>query len=444
MKLDQIRSLIPDDLRSAIDASPTNSALLIYAANKCSELGSTADGEQILRYALAASPNDSEVQLAFASNFFEQDKDSEALVVIEEVLAQTNYPVQTNILHARLLLRRGEFDAAKSAYHDAIEANPDLAEDDLTESLGDLWKDDVPTSITLEVSSTDTPELNICQPDIDYSNVGGMDSLKEEIRMKAVYPLQKPDLFAAYGKRAGGGVLLYGPPGCGKTFLARATAGEVDAPFISVGIGDVLNRYLGESERNLRRIFDQARRLKPCVLFFDEVDALGASRTDLKENWFRSVINQFLVELDGVDSSNEEVVVLAATNAPWFIDPAFRRPGRFDRVLFVPPPDNEARIAVLRLQLSDKPTEEINYEELASQTEGFSCADLQGVVNEVVEQKLHEAIKAGHPTPITQSNLLSRIKSFRPSCAEWFASAKNYVLFANEGGQYDDLARYLQ
>src|SRR5207253_7673484 len=129
-----------------------------------------------------------------------------------------------------------------------------------------------------------------------------MDKVKEEIRLKIILPLEHPELFQAYGKKVGGGILMYGPPGCGKTHLARATAGEVKAGFLSVGINDVLNMWIGQSEHQLHELFEQARRNKPCVLFFDEVDALGASRTDMKQSAGRQLINQFLSEMDGVQT----------------------------------------------------------------------------------------------------------------------------------------------
>ena len=166
-----------------------------------------------------------------------------------------------------------------------------------------------------------------------------MDALKEAIGVKIIYPATHPEIYAAYGQKAGGGLLMYGPPGCGKTYLARATAGELGATFISVGIADVLDMWIGSSERNLAGIFDTARRHVPCVLFFDEVDALAAKRSDFSNASGRQLINQFLAELDGV-GNNEGMLILGATNAPWHVDPAFRRPGRFDEVLFVPPPDS--------------------------------------------------------------------------------------------------------
>ncbi len=151
-----------------------------------------------------------------------------------------------------------------------------------------------------------------------------MEAVKEEIRVKAIYPIARPELFESYGKRAGGGVLMYGPPGCGKTYLARATAGEIEGTFISVGLNDVLNLWTGSGVQNLHQIFEQARAQRPSVLFFDEVDALGATRSAATSG--QRVVNQFLAEFDGATTSNEGVLILGATNAPWNVDSAFRRP----------------------------------------------------------------------------------------------------------------------
>jgi transitional endoplasmic reticulum ATPase len=237
---------------------------------------------------------------------------------------------------------------------------------------------------------------------------------------------------------------MYGPPGCGKTYLARATAGEINAGFLSVGINDVLNMWLGNSEKNLHELFEQARRNRPCVLFFDEVDALAAARADMRTSAGRHLINQFLAELDGVSASNEGVLILAATNAPWHVDPAFRRPGRFDRILFVPPPDAPARGSILRIMLKGKPLEDIDHDALAKRTEAFSGADLKGVVEYAVEKKLQQAIKEGTPKPITTKDLLAAVTALKPSTREWFATARNYALYSNQGGAYDDIIKYMK
>jgi SpoVK/Ycf46/Vps4 family AAA+-type ATPase len=270
-----------------------------------------------------------------------------------------------------------------------------------------------------------------------------MDKLKDEIRMKIILPMINPDMFRAYGKSIGGGILMYGPPGCGKTHRARATAGEVKARFLSIGIHDILDMYLGQSERNLHGIFELARANTPCVLFFDEVDALGASRSDMRQSAGRHVINQFLSEMDGVASNNSGVLVLAATNAPWYVDTALRRPGRFDRVIFVPPPDETARTAILKIVLEGKPIENMNYEKVAAAAEGFSGADLRGLVDQAVEQKLEEAMKKGKVLPLTTQDLISAAKKSKPTTRDWFETAKNYALYSNQSGFYDDIVNYM-
>ncbi len=298
----------------------------------------------------------------------------------------------------------------------------------------------------MRAAREEAPEVTaeVERPKAKFTDVGGMEGLKEEIRLKIIYPLQHAEMYAAYGKPIGGGILMYGPPGCGKTHLARATAGEIQAGFLSVGINDILDMWIGNSERNLHAIFEQARRTKPCVLFFDEVDALGARRSDMKQSGGRHLINQFLSELDGVTSSNEGVLVLAATNAPWHLDPAFRRPGRFDRVLFVPPPDLPAREQILKILLTGKPAGDLDLRHVASKTDQFSGADLKGLVDRAIEEKLRESMKTGKLLPLSTKDLVTAAKLQKPTTLEWFASARNHALYSNQGGVYDDILKHLK
>jgi SpoVK/Ycf46/Vps4 family AAA+-type ATPase len=180
------------------------------------------------------------------------------------------------------------------------------------------------------------------------------------------------------------------------------------------------------------------------VLFFDEVDALGAKRADMKHSGARHMVNQFLMEMDGTEYSNEGVLVMAATNAPWDVDSAFRRPGRFDRVLFVAPPDDEARAAILRLLARGKPVEDADFDHLAKKTEKFSGADLKALLDQAVEEKLREAMKAGQLKPLTTKDLSKAAEKVRPSTAEWFSTAKNYAQYSNQDGTYDDILKYLK
>jgi SpoVK/Ycf46/Vps4 family AAA+-type ATPase len=279
--------------------------------------------------------------------------------------------------------------------------------------------------------------------DITFGDVGGMEGVKEDIRMKIIYPIQKPELFKAYGKKAGGGVLMYGPPGCGKTLLSRATAGEIKANFFSIGLHNVLNMYIGESEAKLHAIFELARQHAPSVLFFDEIDALAADRRDMRQSAGRGLINQFLAELDGAQGDNDGVLILGATNAPWHLDGAFLRPGRFDRLVFVPPPDTEARAEIAKIHSREKPVVDWNPEEIAKKTQGVSGADLRAVFDQATEATLQEAMKKGKVVPVTGKMLSKATKQVKPSTRKWFESAKNYAVYANQSGFYDDVLTYM-
>jgi SpoVK/Ycf46/Vps4 family AAA+-type ATPase len=437
-------------LREALRTSPNNNALRLHFADTLLRHGHGEEAEKEFREGLAQSPNSLPMKVGLARAFFQQGKQSHALVLLEDVVKNPNAPARAFALHAKLLAGIGEIEKAVSQYHRAIELDRSLADSELASRLG-LGADEsdsevVEGKVRAAGNEEDAapPTSHIERPKINFHDVGGMEKVKEEIRLKIIHPLTHADLYKAYGKTIGGGILMYGPPGCGKTYLARATAGEIKAAFISVGINDVLDMWIGNSERNLHGLFEQARDHKPCVLFFDEVDALGASRSDMRHHAGRQLINQFLAEMDGVKVSNEGVLILAATNAPWHLDSAFRRPGRFDRVLFVPPPDAAARAGILRLQCKGKPMEEIDYDHLAKKTDHFSGADLKAVLDVAIERKLQEALKAGVPKPLATKDLLAAAATLRPTTREWFATARNYALYSNQGGIYDDILQYLK
>lgn len=288
------------------------------------------------------------------------------------------------------------------------------------------------------------PDEEVERPAIRLEDVAGMEDVKRRLRTAFLAPLENPALRRMYGKSLRGGLLLYGPPGCGKTFIARATAGELGARFIAVGLHEILDMYLGESERRLHELFEHARREAPCVLFFDEVDALGRRRTQLTHSAGRDVIVQFLAELDSFGSENEGVFVLGATNHPWDVDPALRRPGRFDRTVLVLPPDAEARRKILELNLRDRPTEDVELEPLLAETEMFSGADLAHVCETAAEFAIEDSIATGTARPITTADLVRATGEIRASTTAWLHTARNFAEFANEGGMYDDLLRYLR
>jgi SpoVK/Ycf46/Vps4 family AAA+-type ATPase len=279
---------------------------------------------------------------------------------------------------------------------------------------------------------------------ITLANVAGMEAVKRRLEMSFLGPLRNPELMRMYGKTVRGGLMLYGPPGCGKTFLARAVAGELGARFLSVGIAEVLDMYLGQSEKNLQGIFEAARDAAPCVLFFDEIDALGRKRSLRRESAGRDLVNLLLSELDGVQQHNAGVFVLAATNHPWDVDSALRRPGRLDRMLLVLPPDQGARLALLKSALAQRPQEALDLDWIVTKTDRFSGADVVHLVEGATEYALEDSMATGKPRPIRQEDFKRALKEIKPSTNAWFETARNYALFANDGGSYDELLDYLK
>lgn len=279
---------------------------------------------------------------------------------------------------------------------------------------------------------------------LKLADVAGMEQVKRRLNLAFLAPLRNPEMMKMYGKSLRGGLMLYGPPGCGKTFIARATAGEMGARFVSISLSDVLDMYLGQSERNLHEIFETARRNAPCVLFFDEIDALGRKRSQMRNSAGRDSVNQLLAELDSVGNDNQGVFVLAATNHPWDVDTALRRPGRLDRTLLVLPPDMPARETIMRYHLSTKPTEELDLPWLASKTEGYSGADLAHLCESAAELAMEDSMTTGNPRPVRQADFKNALKDVKPSTRPWFETARNYAMFSNEGGTYDELLDYLR
>ncbi|MFK7769957.1 MAG: AAA family ATPase [Mariniblastus sp.] len=438
-------------LRQATRLAPDNVELISHLCKTLMQLGKMEDAETEYREALRRMPNSESLQLGLAKCYYMQNKNSHAMSIVETLQSQGRIFPAAMVLHAKLLFRDGDVSSAVARYKEAIDDDSECAEADFESLLGigDFGNEDDEVFDGRIRASADGEEIsgletNIERPKTSFADVGGMEAVKEDIRLKIIYPLEHAEMYAAYGKKIGGGILLYGAPGCGKTHLARATAGEVKAAFISVGISDVLDMWIGNSERNLHDIFERARQSKPCVLFFDEVDALGASRSDMRQSSGRHLINQFLSEMDGVENSNDGLLIIGATNAPWHIDNAFRRPGRFDQVIFVPPPDAAAREEILRMQLDGKPQEKLDLAKVAAKLHDFSGADLKAIVDRTIEGKLQAAIKSGRPTPISTKDIIAAAKNANPTTREWFATAKNHALYSNQGGTYDDILDYLK
>ncbi|WP_372364948.1 AAA family ATPase [Candidatus Uabimicrobium sp. HlEnr_7] len=300
--------------------------------------------------------------------------------------------------------------------------------------------------VTHEVSNDELAELfDWDDLHINFDKVAGLDSVKKQINLKIIAPLKNPKIYEAFHRPAGGGILLYGPPGCGKTYIARATAGECQANFMAVNIHDIVDKYWGESEKIIHFIFEKARQKAPTILFFDEFDALGASRGQSGSQFWKTLVNQLLQEMDGVKKQNDQVLLFAATNMPWNVDTAFRRPGRFDRIIFVSTPDQKARAQMLRYGIEKLPGKEnIPIEKLVKKTPLFTGADLKSLCERASENALIKSLESGEIHHVKAADFYDEIKKMQSSAEEWIASGRNYARYANESGQYDDLCEFLK
>lgn len=426
-----------NNLREALKFSPDNIPLRLHLAESLLALNRLEEAE--VEYSLLLDiTKDNKPKIGMATIFYKRGEYSTCNVILEEIIDAGKQDLETLILHTRALLKENAVSKAIDVYKKALALNPGFQDEELDRELR------LPR--TMEDNAFDDEPNNrfIQKPTINFSDVGGMETVKKEIELKIIKPLLHPELYKAYGKKTGGGILLYGPPGCGKTYIAKATAGQVNAKFINVSLSDILDMWIGNSEKNLHEVFELARQNTPCVLFFDEIDALGASRSDMKQSSGRHLINQFLQELDGIDNNNEGILILGATNTPWNLDAAFRRPGRFDRIVFVPPPDETAKESILRLKLKNKPVESIDYVSVSKKLENFSGADIEALIDIAIEEKLEASFTDGIPKPITTKDLLNASKKHKASTQEWFATAKNFALFANDAGLYDDILSHLK
>lgn len=425
-----------------------------------------------LRTAVAAAPDDVPLRLHLAELLLDTGQGSEAVVEISAALQQAPDSAEARALMARAVgVAPIAPDPAPAATEQLAPVKPSGGQgpQDSAESPGKSefdWQqaenevaDVVPPRFVptepevpaqpLAASGADDPGSTSAWDvetagTVRLTDVGGMQEIKDRLESAFLAPMRNPELRQLYGKSLRGGLLMYGPPGCGKTFLARAVAGELGASFINIALSDILDMWIGASERNLSEIFATARRHTPCVVFLDELDALGAKRSRVQHGGLRNTVNQLLSELDGVGGDNEGVFVLAATNHPWDVDTALRRPGRLDRTLLVLPPDQEAREAVLRYHLRDRPIAGIDLTKLARRTDGFSGADLSHVCETASERALLDSVRTGEARMIGMADLLGAVAEIRPSTEAWFASARNVAMYANEGGAYDDLLAYLK
>lgn len=398
---------------------------------------------QELEQALLGDPFNTALRLDYAALLL---AGSDAAAALQQYELATRQQADATALvgMARALLALDRRNEALSAYARAGQHSDFVADSEL-EQLARSARSGGAPALSL-IAGTDKvvalkpqAERAVC-----FDDVGGMTALKKSLRLHIVEPFLRPSLFARFKKDGGGGILLYGPPGCGKTMIARAIAGECNASFLSVGISDVLNMWMGESERNLAQLFEKARAQKPCVLFFDELDALAFSRSKAHSEHSRTIVNEFLAQLDGLERNNRDVLFLGATNMPWDVDAAMKRPGRFSRQIFVPPPDLEARRHIIDIKLRDVPTEGIDIDALAKATEQFSGADIDGLIDLAKESAIHDIIAGNPERPINAADFDFALDQCQPSTIEWLKTARNLVRYAGGDTSYRDVEKYLK
>jgi AAA+ superfamily predicted ATPase len=461
-------------LRDALNQSPNNLSLLLLYGRACLEELHLDEAREIFTRALEQDPEQTDAQLGIAKVSFMEGNTSGAAVRAERVLFLEPDNVQAHLLLSRVFLSEGDRAKAIEHFDRAAQIDGTMSDPALERELGRTARDarkTAPAPAPEPVNQEPPPSGNdqdeffddpFDEPPYDwrpetfyapgdpergrvtFADVGGMEELKEEIRLKITYPLQFPDLYKAYGRKTGGGILIYGPPGCGKTLMLRAVAGEVPCNYLAVGLHEIFDPYFGSTERNLHQIFETARANAPCVLVFDDLDSLAQDRRQIRESQMRNLVNQFLHEMDGIRSEHQRILVIGATNQPWALDPAFRRPGRFDQAIFVPPPDAPARAQIIELFAKDKPIAEFDNAELIEATNGFSGADLKWVFDRAAELALSAAIHTGQPVPITLELLLAVAKAHSPSTQTWFEGMHTHAQ-QQEGPDsiFNDMRKFL-
>jgi len=470
-------------LREALDDSPENLPLRLVYARRCEDALSFGEARTVYEGILKKFPTHPSALLGIARSLFFQGKISEAVVRVERLLKDHQSFSEGHLFLSRILYSEGELAEAAVHYKKALAIDPGLAEPQLDRELAPLIRDVEPEEQTEPTSTTPTPEEWFSQnetkespfelspedgesqaknnfddfgffdalqdgvekngmtisdldtPTITFDDVGGLDGVKDDIRMKIVHPIKNPQLFKAYGMRAGGSMLFYGPPGCGKTLVGKALDGELDAAFYSLGLHQILDAGNGRAEKQLHEIFHIAKMNAPSVLFLDEVDAIATNRGMVSDAGRCSIVNQLLKELDDV-SNSDGVLVIAATSAPWLLDPAFLRPGRFDQKVLVSLPDSAERVDIVRVLRNRIPVVDLDAQQVADETAGYSGADLTAIFENAAERAISASIKIGTYQPLTTELIIEESKRMLPGAESWMEMARSNLESAKVSGSF--------
>jgi len=450
-----------DPIRRALKNSPDSVPLLLLYGQGCLEDWSLEEALATFQRVLERDSTNFEARLGLAHVLFLTGRASEAVVRLESLLTEQPRNARVHLMLARTHFAEGDIRDAKLAYRRACELDNSQRDTALERDLGidkqrrnmgaakaESWaavssdEDDEHRGDSFSGGADedfgvfdDEPAFSsedFERPVGDLDSVVGLSKVKEVLRLKFVHPHRHPDLFRSYGMLSGGSVLLLGPPGCGKSALSRAIAAEAGARYLSVRPHQLLDMYIGNSEKNLNQVFELARANAPVVLFFDDVEAMASNRRENRSSVPRSVVQQFLGELDVHAACHDGVLVLAATSTPWLLDPAFRRPGRFDPCLYVPPPNKEERKEIF-LRLADgKPVGSLDLDLLAEKTPDFSAAEMAALFSRGVELSLSRSLSRNELVPLETGVFLELLPQFKPSLPEWWKRLKDGMKSADD------------
>ncbi len=449
-------------LRKALRQSPHDVTLLLEYAKCCVDEWELEEARRTYDAVIKIEGSNTDAQIGLARVLISQGATSEAAVRLEKLIQENDRFAPAHLALARIFSSEGNFDLARRHYRHAKGVDPacvdpgleqELASDSRSAKKGESeqgsedvaggfepeWspfsgdpEEEGPSDWVQQYSEGEETDDGFCledfeQPHFRYSDVAGLDDVKDLLLARIHLPTRHPSIFKAYDRSAGGSVLLYGPPGCGKTLLSMAVAGETATKLFSVGLHHIFDSDWVSCGKSLHELFEFARARTPAVLFFDHLDFIAVKRGGAKTSSMRALFHQFLGEMDPTSARNEGLLVICATNRPWLLDPVVFAPGRLERSIFLAPPSLDERRRIIDLIARRFPVRELDANRLADATPLFSGGEILSIFRRVAERALHQAVREGAVVPLTMEALIAEAGCIRPSSIAWFRSYREAV-----------------